>query len=269
MPDQAYLPPHSDSVIGHVGGYRRVLPVNLDRMFENAIDWAHLPYLHDTSFAGIECVDAGPWGWRAEVANHDGSSSTLELLLDRRQRRWVTRNLGGPNEGAEIWTYVIELGAREIEIFVDFFVPGVPPEAREKVGRAYAAAYERLYDEDERMMVQRQAALDLRVESANRSVEAVSLGRADGLTLPLSAQFDGRGVIVDRVDGQLVVYPDRCPHMLAPLEGVAPRDGILTCPWHGYAFDLRSGACVSGHNCELRSQVSAVEKDGDVLLVRA
>ena len=37
-----------------VGSYQRRMPVSLDRMYENALDWAHLPFLHQSSFASIE-----------------------------------------------------------------------------------------------------------------------------------------------------------------------------------------------------------------------
>ena len=56
-----------ERMVPHVGTYRRELPVSIDRLYENAIDWEHLPYLHRTSFARIECQDAGSWGFRARV----------------------------------------------------------------------------------------------------------------------------------------------------------------------------------------------------------
>ncbi|WP_435417002.1 Rieske 2Fe-2S domain-containing protein [Parerythrobacter aurantius] len=39
-----------------------------------------------------------------------------------------------------------------------------------------------------------------------------------------------------------IAHAARCPHALAPLrEGRLDELGGLTCPWHGYRFDLRSG----------------------------
>jgi hypothetical protein len=32
------------------------MPVNLDRMFENALDWEHLPALHSSSFRSVELI---------------------------------------------------------------------------------------------------------------------------------------------------------------------------------------------------------------------
>ena len=65
MPDHEIIEAFPSSQLPHVGTYRRVLPVSLVRMYENALDWEHLPHVHESSFKSIECLDAGPWGWRA------------------------------------------------------------------------------------------------------------------------------------------------------------------------------------------------------------
>ncbi len=268
MPDHEFMPSQPGSMVPHVGTYRRILPVNAERMFENAVDWEHLPFQHASSFSAIECEDAGPWGWRARVCNGVGKWSLIELRLDRRQRRWVTRNLEGANSGAEIWTYFLERGSNEIEIFVDFFVPGIDEPAREKVGRAYAKLYEVLYDEDVAMMVGRQEALDQRVEGVERSLEPLDLGSLAGLSFPLSVEFGGRSLIVSKVDGAYSVYPDRCPHMLAPLADVPLEGVVLRCPWHGYEFDVRTGECLTGQSCQLTSPAAARVADGRLWLER-
>ena len=54
-----YVPPYAGSGVDHVGTYKRTVPVNLERMYENALDWQHLPHLHNSSFEDIECIDAG------------------------------------------------------------------------------------------------------------------------------------------------------------------------------------------------------------------
>ena len=61
-----------DSRLDHVGSYRRRLPVSLDRMYENALDWQHLPFQHSSSFSAIDCLDYGGWGWRARVTSGSG-----------------------------------------------------------------------------------------------------------------------------------------------------------------------------------------------------
>ena len=263
MTDHAVSPPFVGSEVPHVGTYRRVLPVSLERMYENALDWEHLPHLHDSSFGSISCEAAGDWGWRARTTDPSGATSLIELRLDREHRRWITRNLEGPHAGAEIWTHAFDVAPRQVDIVVDFFVPGVPPEAREKVGAGYAALYTVLYDEDVSMMVERQRQIDTRIDSV-RDDAALCLGQTSELTLPRTVTFAGREVVIDRVDGEWVCFPATCPHMLGPLAGQPVEDGCVTCPWHGYRFDVRSGDCVSGQHLKL-APVARVDVRGDQL----
>src|SRR5947207_6938733 len=93
-----------DRKVPHIGTYRRELPVSLERLYENAIDWEHLPYLHRTSFSQIERMDAGDWGFRARVwgqPHEERHSFVIELKLDRDCRRWITSTLEGPGIGTE------------------------------------------------------------------------------------------------------------------------------------------------------------------------
>ncbi len=59
----------------------------------------------------------------------------------------------------------------------------------------------------------------------------------------LRVVVDGRSVALFRVDHGIVAFDDVCPHAGAPLSGGKVRDGHLVCPWHGFLFDVRSGAC--------------------------
>jgi nitrite reductase/ring-hydroxylating ferredoxin subunit len=59
-------------------------------------------------------------------------------------------------------------------------------------------------------------------------------------------------VIVTYIDGEIVACPGVCPH-----EDVALADGnfegaIITCPGHGYEFDLHTGRCRHDPGLELR-----------------
>lgn len=268
MTDHDYIAPNPSTSTSHVGSYRRVLPVSLERMYENTLDWEHLPHLHNSSFGSIECLDSGAWGWRAKVVDRKQQVSELELLLDRTRRRWITRNVSGPSEGAEIWTLVSPLAAHQIEIVIDFFVPGVPPEAKEKVGRAYAAAYTTLYDEDVDMMVTRQQNLDQRIEGS-RDDELV-IGSAASLPERQVVAFRGREFVVCRdPQGDVqdwLVFPALCPHQLGPLVDAQVVDGAVTCPWHGYAFDARSGANLSGQTCRFTQLPKVTLREGQLLL---
>jgi nitrite reductase/ring-hydroxylating ferredoxin subunit len=74
---------------------------------------------------------------------------------------------------------------------------------------------------------------------------------------------DGRTLCVANLNGTISVLDGVCPHEEGPLgEGVI-EDGRVVCPWHGYAFDVRTG--VSEQDPDLKAQVfeSAVE-DGEL-----
>ncbi len=266
MPDHEIIQAFPSSQLPHVGTYRRVLPVSLVRMYENTLDWEHLPHVHESSFAAIECLDAGPWGWRAKTTSPSGDENVIELRLDRACRRWITRTLSGRNEGAEIWTHAFPIEAQRVDIVVDFFVPGVAPEHREKVGKVYANLYSTLYDEDVAMMVERQVQLDRRIERSAAEQREVTLGARAELELPLDVEVGGRSFIVNELGSELVVYPALCPHQLGPLGGAEIVDGTVTCPWHGYAFDVRTGDCVSGQTCRFAEVPEIAEEDGRVRL---
>ena len=268
-----FVPAAKGSRLDHVGSYLRRLPVSLDRMYENTLDWQHLPYLHRSSFRSIELEAAGAWGWRATVASGDGrvaAKSLIELRLDRYARRWITRNLDGPHVGAEIWTHVFVVSERVLDIVVDFFVPDVPQVAKDKVGRAYAKFYERLYDEDVEMMTQRQRQLDQRLDGVDES-QVIEVDAA--ASLPQGVTLSGRQFVLNKLDdaesngsNPWVIYPAQCPHQLGPLENAALIDGVVRCPWHGYEFDVRTGACVSGSHCQFGRVPKITELKGMVQL---
>lgn len=52
-------------------------------------------------------------------------------------------------------------------------------------------------------------------------------------------------VALVNAQGEYFALNNQCPHMGGPLSQGALEDGRLACPWHGHAFDLRSGKCES------------------------
>ena len=63
-------------------------------------------------------------------------------------------------------------------------------------------------------------------------------------------------------DGAVVAIDNRCPHEGYPLSQGLQTGATLTCCWHNYKFDLRSGACLKGDEA-VRTYV-AEEHDGTV-----
>jgi toluene monooxygenase system ferredoxin subunit len=59
-------------------------------------------------------------------------------------------------------------------------------------------------------------------------------------------------VIVTRVDGELYAYPGVCPHEDVELASGELTGATITCPGHGYVFELRTGRCRHDPGLELR-----------------
>lgn len=243
------LPKPPERALPHLGTYQRDLPVTLERMYENALDWEHLPHLHKGSFKAISCRSAGNWGWHCDAVLPDGADIELELRLDMAHQRWITRTLSGPGTGSEIWSYVFALKDGGLRVVVDFFVPGIVPDARAQMLAYYQQLYAGLYDEDISMMTGRQAALEARPA---RDTELV-LGPEDQVraSLPRGFELGGKPFRLVEHEGSLLAHAALCPHMLGPLDAADIADGAVTCPWHGYVFDIKTGQARSGQTCQL------------------
>ncbi len=50
-------------------------------------------------------------------------------------------------------------------------------------------------------------------------------------------------VLVTRQNGELIAGTSMCPHEDVSLVRGCIRDGAIVCRAHGYAFDLKTGAC--------------------------
>jgi nitrite reductase/ring-hydroxylating ferredoxin subunit len=264
----------SDRKVPHAGTWRRELPVSVERLYENAIDWEHLPFVHRSSFARVECIEAGAWGFRARVWSQpydERRMFVIELRLDRDCRRWITSTLEGPGQGSEVWTHAFPIGERETHIVVDFFVPGISSDRAPERLEAYRTLYTRLYDEDVVMMAGRQVQLDaIKNRTAAWSPSRRVLGPLEQvrLRLPMSFEERGRRFRVVETDGKLIAHATVCPHTLGPLGTATVTDGIIECPWHGFRFDIVTGKCVSGHNCSLAPapQITVDAQNSDVIV---
>ena len=239
-----------------VATYRRRIPVSLERMIENALDWEHLPWLHASSFEKISLLSEDNDHWQC-IARLTGTSADtlLELRLHEDRMGWATRTLEGAGAGTWIDSRVILHGEREIEVVVKFHVPGLAlQEERDAVGALYLSLYKQLYDEDESMMVGRQQRLD---EHRSGDVDPEGLGSLEDLRaqLPMTLKTHRGRFRVVEVEGRFVVHAALCPHSLGPLEQAPCRgdQGRLEvrCPWHGYRFDLETGVSCDGRSLKL------------------
>jgi len=255
VPQPGEMSPAS-SALASVAVYRRELHVSVERIWENVLDWEHLPWLHSESFSRIECLHAGASGWRARVGLAPAAENQeilLELVLERPALRYVARTLEGPGSGTEIWTRLAPVSPERTDIEVEFLLPGIPPARREALGRAYLRLYTLLWDQDEAMMTRRAAGLAARARSERAAPGSLVLGPLAALRprLPLIVRFGGRELRVAEIEGELFAHATQCPHRLGPLADAPIVDGCVRCPWHGYRFDVRTGRSRDGRPLQL------------------
>ena len=74
---------------------------------------------------------------------------------------------------------------------------------------------------------------------------------------------DGRAVFVSHHGGDLMVYDARCPHQSTEMPELAIDGDRLSCPRHGWVFDLGSGVCIAKGNRPLHALASR-EQDGQL-----
>lgn len=230
------------------GNYRRRVAASVARIRENVLDWEHLPALHASSFAACELVDEDGDGWRVRLVNAGSDApQILKLFMapDTSGYRVVTE--AGFGTGSEIRVAVTPRAAHRTDVVVDYHVLEADPERLAMIGAAFVAIYERLWDEDEAMMVAREAALAPRPKAPLE----VNLGEEAALVLPLPFDLGSGRFRLLRHDGVLIAQSLVCPHWLGPLNGAVDGDGSVTCPWHGYRFDVCTGRSSDGRGLRL------------------
>jgi nitrite reductase/ring-hydroxylating ferredoxin subunit len=257
--------------------YHREIRAGIERVWENVFDWEHLPVLHESYFDAVELLDSGSWGWRVALTKRPGTLHrrlVVELNADRAKARYRVRTLAGDGTGTEIWTLLEPLGAQRTAVEVQYYLPERQPERLRALAEKYRASAGRLWDEDEAMMMRREAMLARGAAVRQRSAAPLRLGPVSELRrrLPLIREFDGEEYrIVALEDGALFAHATTCPHWLGPLHHAASDCGVLRCPWHGYLFDLRTGKSADGrgYRLALAPRVIVDPVSGEASLTRA
>lgn len=88
---------------------------------------------------------------------------------------------------------------------------------------------------------------------------------------------EGNGIVVQskegveialfKVDGKVFALENSCPHMGGPL-GEGDLEGcVVTCPWHGWQFDVTTGECANMPGDEA-APIAITVDEGVVYLTR-
>lgn len=70
------------------------------------------------------------------------------------------------------------------------------------------------------------------------------------------------------INGIIYALENSCPHMGGPLGDGDIDDGTVTCPWHGWQFDIASGCCINMPGDDAR-KCEIVVTEQEIFLVTA
>lgn len=75
----------------------------------------------------------------------------------------------------------------------------------------------------------------------------------------------GREILLVNVKGVIYAVENECPHQGSPMNAAVVKDGSISCPRHGYRFNLSDGRCAEHPECVLAT--FPVQIDGDDIRV--
>ena len=79
-------------------------------------------------------------------------------------------------------------------------------------------------------------------------------------------QVGGKSILLVKSKGVLYACKDECPHQGAQMQGGLLKEaGTISCPRHGYRFDLTTGTCKE--HPEYRLRIYPLEIRGDEIYI--
>ncbi|MFA5122024.1 NifU family protein [Zavarzinia sp.] len=78
--------------------------------------------------------------------------------------------------------------------------------------------------------------------------------------------LDGEKILLSRRGDTVTCFQNACAHLGLALDGGEVADGIVTCPYHGFQYDLASGECLTAPEVQLLAH--GVRVIGDRVEVR-
>ena len=78
-------------------------------------------------------------------------------------------------------------------------------------------------------------------------------------------EVEGKKIALFQNDGEFYATDNTCVHRGGPLGEGLLEGTTVVCPWHGWEFDVSSGACLTNPKAKIKVYPTRVE--GDDLLV--
>ncbi len=75
----------------------------------------------------------------------------------------------------------------------------------------------------------------------------------------------GLEIALFRVKGDIFALNNACPHQGGPLSEGSLQEYCVTCPWHAWNFDVRTGECLN-YPGEMAERFSLIIQNGEIYL---
>lgn len=73
------------------------------------------------------------------------------------------------------------------------------------------------------------------------------------------AETNGRALAVFNVDGTIHAINNTCCHREGPLGEGELEGNIVTCPWHGWRYNVTTGACINNPSAKVEAYQVKIE----------
>jgi len=80
-------------------------------------------------------------------------------------------------------------------------------------------------------------------------------------------EANGKQIALFNVNGKICAIFQTCPHQGGPLDEGGLDGTVVTCPWHGWQFDVTSGECT--FNPSIKQPTFKVKEEGEDISVEA
>lgn len=80
-------------------------------------------------------------------------------------------------------------------------------------------------------------------------------------------EVNGKEIAIFNINGQFFAIDEMCPHRGGPLSEGSVEDKTVTCPFHGWQFDVTSGDCFTNPAANINKY--SVKIEGNDVLVSA
>ncbi len=78
-------------------------------------------------------------------------------------------------------------------------------------------------------------------------------------------QAKGKDIALFNVQGKVCAISHVCPHQGGPLAEGGLDGMVVTCPWHGWSFDVTTGVCT--FNEAIQQETYKVKEEGEDIFV--